>query len=235
MRSGGFIKNDKVLLIYNIRIPIRFLHRSLSYIGRGVDTSLKRNDGLANAEISLQLQGSNAKDWTIRLGANTNASAANMLNLVNVTNTTDPLNVYLGSPDLRNARRNNFNLGFGKGMHNLNFYYSYISNALARGVVYNPSNGVRTYKMYNIDGNWNANAKYSLYQQFGSNKQFDITSDTYGSYSHSVDYSGSSTSTDMNLLPKRMVNYISASESLRLNWQKGQHRISAHAEARYNR
>ncbi len=92
----------------------------------------------------------------------------------------------------------------------------------ARGVLYNPENGVRTIKPYNINGNWMVNGKYDIVIPFGKYRKFDINSSTIGTIINSADYIGTGTNDGIiTMPPKQIVKTFTVQENIRLNWQTG--------------
>lgn len=93
--------------------------------------------------------------------------------MITLPNTTDPLNVYLGNPDLRASKRQtlsgDISKSFGNGL-SLYMYASgnYSNASFANGYVYDTNTGVRYYKTYNVDG------AYDLRLQPGATYQYKI-------------------------------------------------------------
>ena len=94
---------------------------------------------------------------------------------------------------------------------------------------------MRTYRTYNINGNWNLNGNYQYGMEFGKNKMFRLQSTTSPVYSHSADFAGASGEGKGDMPPRRKVEYLSFGETLKLDWQVSRNRVSAHVMARVNR
>ena len=227
--------------------PVELCNRRLRYDGRGVNDNLSRNDFLLNAFLSAELSFGSSKDnskgyrWvhSIKVGGRITEKNVDLLNLVEVQNSTDPLNVYLGNPDLHKSKKATFlteyNIHKRLSDHTFNFTLDKYYDAIARGYIYNPSNGIRTYRMYNVDGNWKASAHYYFSSPFGPQWAFKVKSKTFGNYSHNVDLAGLSTTDVTADPPKRMVNTLTAGEEFEFSWQTGRHRLGALADVRVNR
>ena len=73
----------------------------------------------------------------------------NLYNLIEIENTTDPLNIHIGNPELHNALDLNVSLrtNFWKSgvpvNHTARLSFSQQFDQFAKGVMYNPDNGVR--------------------------------------------------------------------------------------------
>lgn len=101
----------------------------------------------------------------------------NLVNLVDIRNTTDPLNIILGNPDLKNAtnHRISFNaslLPSKKLSHYLRFYAFWTDNEMVSGYRYDTQTGVRTSKTYNVSGNHDMRLTYSIDWDFGKMDNF---------------------------------------------------------------
>lgn len=102
------------------------------------------------------------------LGWDSNPGLFAMDDLIDVYNTSDPLNIFRGNPDLRTSytHRAALELQFTKHKgpwqsQKLAFSYSFTNDAIVRGMIYDPTTGVRTRSMYNVDGNRSLNISYT--------------------------------------------------------------------------
>lgn len=106
----------------------------------------------------VQFQYSSPDD---KFGANLSYSysttLANLVDMVDIVNDTDPLNIQLGNPDLKNQNSHNIFLSTSYTMPanarlgmfgNVNIY----GNRIVHGYRYDTSTGVRTFRSYNVDG-----------------------------------------------------------------------------------
>lgn len=166
---------------------------------------------------------------------------APMKDLIDVTDDTDPLNIVTGNPSLRNPYHHSAMLDFSNQTtshkHTVALNGHLFSNQIARGFYYNTLTGSRTVRPYNVDGNASASGSYEFFLNFGHRKAFDFTTKTSASYRRSVDMVGTTTEAvpDFSVAPPtRRVNTVGLSESLKLNWKIGKHRVSAFADANWN-
>ncbi|MDO4211266.1 MAG: outer membrane beta-barrel protein [Bacteroidales bacterium] len=117
-------------------------------------------------------------------------SAPDALYTLAIRDSSDPLRITLGNPNLNNSYT-----------HALNFYHyvsrksSSMSSALsysrrqqqiAQAMSYNAETGVYTYRPENVDGNWNVSGNFSYNTTLG-NSPFGIYTYTTASYGNSVD------------------------------------------------
>ena len=144
-----------------------------------------------------------------------------MVDMVDIVDDSDPLNIYYGNPNLRAARQHNhlvrwYYAPFSHTFNNL-FYISYAhnDNAILRGYTYDTSTGVRYNRMYNVDGNHTAAMTNTANWQFGSAKQFALTSETNMYLMRSADMVG----VDLAEPALRTVHTRNISEKIKLSWQ----------------
>lgn len=158
-------------------------------------------------------------------------STPDLLHLVDVSDTSDPLNIMLGNPGLKNSYRHNHNMSvrFFAGkcplQDFLNFNYSPVTDALVRGYTYDLSTGVHRNRTYNVSGQYSAGVNNTFTLQFGRKRQFMLSSVSGVSMIHSVDMIGLNVSE-----PSRStVNTRGLSEDLKLSWQIGRQSLSIKA------
>lgn len=117
-----------------------------------------------------------------------NTILPSLLEMVDLPNTSDPLNISMGNPDLKKATRQSINLYLRlltrKNSH-VTFIVdgNYISNDNTRGYRYDSATGVRIFRTYNTSGNWNLSPRAEYYLSFGPHEQLSLN--TRIQYQHS--------------------------------------------------
>lgn len=152
-----------------------------------------------------------------------NPQLPDMFDMVDVINDSDPLNIYIGNPDLKQQiyHRHHFRWNWMPYSHSLDnivyFNYSYTMNALTRGYTYDTTTGIRYNKMYNVGGNHSYQFTNELKWQFGRTKQF-----TLDSYSE-IDFSQYSDMIGVNMEEPVLskVHNRRITENFKLGWQIG--------------
>lgn len=234
--------------------PIFFYDRWIHYVGRGVDCTKKRNDFLPTGSFSLKYQ-AKAKQflWTVEPIVKYNQRPVSMMNLIDVSNNTDPLNVFVGNPDLKNSGEltATFKLSANKNLiqHKFEATYTKQYNSLGQSYTFDSETGVRTYRMNNVNGNYSLYGNYYFFTTFGRGSRFNLSSNTSADYRRSVDFSGvrirnrggqsGAVNPDTPTLPVspplRSVYTSSVTEAIKLDWLIARQRITAHADVRYDR
>jgi len=109
--------------------------------------------------VDLRWKISNTSQWRLRY--NGRMSQPSMTNLLDVDDTSDPLNISQGNPGLKPSWTNNFNTWYNNYLPdrqmgwNVNAGFSQTNNSISNLTTYDPETGVRTTRPENIDGNWN--------------------------------------------------------------------------------
>ncbi len=86
-----------------------------------------------------------------------NTNYAPLTDMIDIPNTSDPLNIYHGNPNLKDAFTQRVNLNFSSQLAkntNLNVYSSfhYNSRDIVKGYIYNSKTGVRDFQSRNVSG-----------------------------------------------------------------------------------
>ena len=117
--------------------------------------------------------------------------------LLEVTDSSDPLNVSMGNSGLRSSWSNNMNIEYNNylptrqmGWH-ANSWFSHTKNSISSATVYNTETGARYTRPMNINGNWNISGNFGFNTALGSKKAFNFNTNTNIGYAHNVGYMSS--------------------------------------------
>lgn len=232
-------RNKSRLILY-IQPQVSINHRKLDYFRNGVDYRLSKTyaqviaTGIWSmmAEYNFNVKTDNGQPHlrnSVRYSYSINPTLPEMVDMLDIVNDTDPLNIYLGNTSLKMAYRHRHLFRWQYSPHSyptfmnvLYLSYTHASNSLTRGYIYNTSNGVRYNRMYNVDGNRTWAATNELSWQFGSKKQFTLSSNTDGILATYNDMIG----IDMEAPRKQSVQTNTLTENLRMAWQIGSQTLS---------
>lgn len=114
-----------------------------------------------------------------------NTDYVSLTDLIDIPNTTDPLNVSRGNSNLKDALNQSLSLSFSSTLaKNTNLYvyssFNYTSRDLVRGYTYNSSTGVRDFQTVNVSGNLYSSSNIYFYKsfEFGNNEiDFNVGAD----------------------------------------------------------
>lgn len=105
----------------------------------------------------------------------------------------NPLNIRLGNSGLKPSFTHRMNLSYNKYQREhqrsyaVNLNYQVTQNGIAQRVEYNELTGGRITRPENINGNWNASARFNMNTAL-ANPRFRINSNTSMNYSHILGY-----------------------------------------------
>lgn len=218
-----------------INIPVTLAGRILDYHREEIDSHIRRNTALLNVENTFVQWQSADRTKKVEFNYNMTSEAPDLINLVDMTDDVDPLNIYLGNSDLKNSHLHSFRLGTelinpkSRVMQFITLRYSLLDNALSKGYIYESATGIRRYKTYNVDGNWDANASYGIGLQFGRTKQITLQSLTTASIVNCVDLVGE----DDTEPSRSKVVTKGLNEILKLAYSLGKHTVGLNADVTY--
>lgn len=200
------------------RLPIRLLNRTLHYQRGQVDTVITHRTVPFDTDYSYA-EGRWENGHALFIAYRLKADAPSMLNFVNIRDATDPLNITEGNSDLRNIYRHSLQVHHQKNYKKkqiqltggLDFVLT--QHATVMSQLYDPETGVRTYKPYSINGNWEIIGAYGIgnlpIDKRGRLRIFVVPN---VGYRHSVDLTGTtqlerSTVTTTSLNPLFVARY----------------------------
>lgn len=136
---------------------ISFNRQGIDYERGSIHENFKRNSiGSYNSYMGFSFnRNSNSRG---QISASINTQLPDLVYMVNMTDSLNPLNITIGNKELKNATNLNINASWYNNFgNNRSIYgslsYNEIFNALAQGYTYDSKTGVRTSGMYNVAGN----------------------------------------------------------------------------------
>lgn len=210
-------------------------HSTLDYKYMSKDYPvITRNVFNAAPRIDLRYQFN--KQTQLRVNYWGRTTQPSMVNLLDITDDSDPLNITKGNPGLKSsfnhnirANYNTYNADLQQGIFSfggLNF----TQNAISNRTWYDESTGVRTTRPENIDGNWNGYAGFGYNRGLGEKKYFTVNTFTALNFNHQVSY----------LDPQKYEEETSATNQLGVNqrlsfgFRKEWFEISINGNVNYN-
>jgi hypothetical protein len=203
----------------------------MHYLRGELDTTLVRRTTYFESPYNYFEWNSKGGKYRVFLQYNFEVKAPELTNFVTIRDATDPMNIRLGNPDLKNQGYHYIHTNLRKTdkqkqiTQSFYFRWSCYQNYTTKGYVYNPETGVRTWKPYSVNGNWNINTYYSLTFPVDKRRRFMLTTTTRPVYWHNVSMTG--TSTLATATPERYsIRNLSVEENLRLVCKFGDHRLT---------
>lgn len=223
--TPAFLLNNSAFWV-QFNMPIELRHQQLHYVRGGQVHDVNRNSiVLTTSDTFLQWHN---PDNTFRLSFyyHLNTQLPSLTSLIDITDDTDPLNIMEGNGNLKNAYDNSFelNLNFGpRRSHGLSLSGGIVTNSLVNGYTYDPQSGIRRFKTYNVNGDWQLGAALIDDIDFGHNKNMSLRFNTGVTYHNAVDMIGES-----GLKPCRGdIHNTHISETIDYDWKFNRHKIGA--------
>ncbi|MDD6784610.1 MAG: outer membrane beta-barrel protein [Prevotellaceae bacterium] len=176
----------------NLGVNMQPQHTKLDYQKNALDTVVTRNIFKTSPYVNFKYNISKVSKVEFKYsGYSTEPS---MTNLLDITDTSDPLNITKGNPGLKpswtNELRAEYNNYFRASQTSINFNLRYndTRNSISNAVSYDEETGVSTSRPENINGNWNFRASGGFNSSFSDESPFSISGRTNYNYSQSVGF-----------------------------------------------
>ena len=190
--SGKEYSNDEkkgFVTFWRLTLPLHIAHQNLYY------NRLGRHDVSRRAtffEPELKVEGNLAGiNWEFNGGIS--SSIPDMTMLVNYRDDTNPLNIRLGNPDLRNQHNYSASLYLRRWISShqqsywMNIGYNQQDNAVAYATEFDKTTGISTVRPVSVNGNWSTNATLGFSRALGKTDKFTINNQLRYNYNHNVD------------------------------------------------
>ena len=189
---------DGYSMVYAV-LGVNFSHETQDYQrGRQIDTLTTRNTTLLDGFISYYLN-QNKRGRNLHAQYRFNVTPPSMTSLLNIRDDSNPLNITLGNPNLKNTVyhevRVEYRDKFNKTLVNANVRGDLSTNDIAYGFIYDRETGVRTSKPQNVNGNWEVRTDGTVDLPLDKKDRWRLKETVDYRYNHSVDLAG--TNADM--------------------------------------
>ena len=204
----NFIHTGEVMLrfirsTYDFNIGVQVVPQNSEYTQRylGVDTVVNRS--VINWSPTANFRWRFSDRGEMRFQYRGNTSQPSMSQLLEIRDNTDPLNINTGNASLKPSFTQSFNLRYNNYFQShqrfifANAGFSMTNNSIVNKVTYDQNTGGRKSQPVNINGDWNANGRFTFNTAIDTLGYFSINSETSLRYSHQVGY------LDQNFTPTR--------------------------------
>ncbi|MCD7720869.1 MAG: TonB-dependent receptor [Prevotellaceae bacterium] len=215
----------------------------MDYTKADVDTTITRHTQNWSPRVDVRWKINNTSQ--LRLRYNGSMSQPSMTNLIEVIDSSDPLNISTGNASLESSWNDNF-FAFYNGYNAdkqrgwaINFNGNITRRSIENATIYDTETGAKYQRPMNIDGNWNTGGMVMFNTALGELKKFNLSSHSNLRYTNSVGYissdltdnvrpyltSGAGGGVDLNGLFKNMslnkstTKTSNLSETVRLNYR----------------
>ena len=221
---------SKISLYGKIGPSFGFFRNRLHYQRGALDTLVCRNYKTTGMNAWLVLQpgtGNWPYPWQVYLSYKRSTRIHDLSYLVDYRDDSNPLNIMLGNPNLRNAHTHEFSLQFTRNMEKQRLFESSVNahifeHRLAMGSVYDTQTGVRTVMPDNVNGNWDLTGRVNYSARLDKDGKFTYSTNTDATYINSVDLIGTETNAQSSILngqsaKRSEVHTTNINETLKLN------------------
>lgn len=141
-------------------LPLNYYSRNLNYRQNGVEYPASYSVLLFEPNVKIEWSDYGSGNGYAQCYASymRYSNMPSLTSLITIPDTRNPLSQFVGNPDLKHFTTDYFYIYASKGAHNLTLYtmnnLNVHHNYIANGYVYDLNSGKRTYKSYNVNGNW---------------------------------------------------------------------------------
>ena len=206
---------------YNIDLPVVFVHDRLDYKRYTYDGVTKRNNVWFEPSTTLNIQANNYQDY-FWLSYKLTRKAPGMEYSINILNNENPLSLFYGNENLKNTTIHNAELLWQhtnkkkQRQRRFEIEYTISHNSVSYGYTYDKTTGIRTFRPYNVTGNYTLSATYSFTRPLDKKHRLTLENKFNERLTHGVDM----ISTDINIEPQRSSVLTSwTTDRIKLNYR----------------
>lgn len=164
----------------------------MDYAKNLLDTTVTRNTFNWAPRIDYRWKFSDTGQFRMRF--NGNMSQPSMVSLLEVIDSSDPLNISTGNSGLKSSWSNRFVVSYNdyhapKQMGwSVDWNFNQSKNSISSATIYNRESGARYTRPMNINGNWNTGGYLNFNTALGAKKMFNLNIGSNVSYNHQVGF-----------------------------------------------
>lgn len=216
-------------------LPLEFHNRTINDYRYNELLRLNKNDITFQPYIALYSVNKSKIGW--RISWSLRQILPEMMEMLKVSDTSNPLLMHLGNPDLKKASVHTLNAEIcQEGLPNMQRWavrigYEQSDNLIALAQTYDRQSGLTTLQPRNINGNFEVYGTISYQRALDRRDRLFFSNSFTPTLMRSVDYSSDSNS-DMELLK---VNNYRINDNLKLTWRYNAFSISGNVRLKWNR
>lgn len=234
----------------NLNFGVSFQPQStdMDYKKSNVDTIVHRT--VFNVAPQVMVRWKRTKTSSISFRYNGRSSQPSMTNLIDVYDTSDPLNISRGNPGLKPSFTHTADLRYNDYITdrqmgwNLGVNYNNRTNTISNATIYDTHTGARYTRPMNINGNWSIGGNANFNTAIGSKKAFNFTNDLGINYNYNVGYMSTNVTESLagltmdqifdRPLEERTSRNLTLTERIRLSYRNDWIEVGPQASAYYN-
>ena len=218
---------------FGLQVP--FTRHTLDYKRGSIDTLATNTTLFVTPWLSYGRK--TAKNHELHLNISHTETTANIYDMINYRDDSNPLVVKLGTPGLKghastSAGMEYFSRGSGHSQKqwNASASFNYHHRDVSQSVMYNPASGVYTYKPENVSGAYIANAKFQVSNTIGEKRFWTWQNIADANYHHSLDHSMLAGDIESHV---NAVNTLTLHDGAYIQYNKGMLNIRATGDIRW--
>ena len=220
----------------DIYLVMKIKHDKLNYLRGQIDTLTTRTTVRFNPWANLYMYVKKDERRPVRISLGYNESNTPLIDMVNIHDSSTPLVVRLGNPDLKAWRSISYILAEYKDLRSPRYNYTlsagfdYTHNDVSQSVSFNTKNGVYTYRPENIHGAYDAKAKATFFYTLDAGRSWTVENSADGNFVHSLDHATLEGETQSKV---NAVNTLTLHDRAYLQYNKGSLYVRATGDVRW--
>ena len=165
-------------------------HLEQNYMGVPIDTTRHFFRISPSLQFRYRFNRQNQLNFSYRM----NMNQPSITDMINIVDDSNPMNIRMGNPELKNSFNHNFSLGWNNYVtatmqsYNVNASFSMTSNNVSSRTQYDAQTGNSVTMPMNISGNWNTSVNFGFNTPLFSNERLMLNTSTRASYNNNVSY-----------------------------------------------
>jgi len=206
-------------------------HLEMKYMGVDIDTTRRFFRISPSLQFRYRFNRQNQLNFSYRMSM----SQPSITDMINMTDDSNPLNIRMGNPELKNSFSHNFSLGWNNYItatmqsYNVNVSFSTTANNVSSRTEYFEQTGQSITKPMNINGNWNVSGNFGFNTPLFANERLMLNTSTNASYRNNVSYLYRNLET-----LKNQTNNLSVGERVSLTFRQNYWDIRINGNINYN-
>lgn len=223
-------KKETAKSVWNgqLAVPLTLQNRRLTYRRDRIDTTFTKKNMLLNVYSTYVDWASKDRRYDMKLQYSLSSKAPDMNLYLNIHDTTDPLNVTVGNPNLKTSLSHRFITTFTRMypkqrvMWVIEGVLQMKQNDIAMGYTYDRATGIRTYRPDNVNGGWSGDLFTGISGPIDKHRKLNLKMMLGTSYVHNIDLISTEGSTSSS---RSVVNTHSLTENTQLTYNIGKSQV----------
>lgn len=165
-------------------------HLEQNYMGVPIDTTRHFFRISPSLQFRYRFNRQNQLNFSYRM----NMQQPSITDMINIVDDSNPMNIRMGNPELKNSFSHNFSLGWNNYVtatmqnYSVNASFSMTSNSTSSRTQYDAQTGNSVTMPMNINGNWNTSLSFGFNTPLFANERLMLNTQTQSSYNNRVSY-----------------------------------------------